>query len=247
MRRYIVEQLVFMPGGTPKFDRHLLNAYGALRRGILGESMTEIDFLPPALYTRLQHETSEKVKKHMEDTHRTIAETTLGDLRRKGVSPLPSLNEIVNKPSSPFDIPWSADLILQGQSQSLESFHEQRQCIKIFESKLSSYLSAESRDVKNFIISGSPGTGKTAAEQIMLLIVMTAGLVEGITAIMAARAKQLGHEHVARIFCIPVNEKASVARLAELALIQIFRTPKQATYLRELDVLAIDEFGVLPV
>lgn len=59
----------------------------------------------------------------------------------------------------------------------------------------------------------------------MLLIVMTAGLVEGITAIMAARAKQLGHKHVARIFCIPVNEKASVARLAELALIQIFRTP----------------------
>jgi hypothetical protein len=31
----------------------------------------------------------------------------------------------------------------------------------------------------------------------MLLIVMTAGLVEGITAIMAARAKQLGHKHVA--------------------------------------------------
>jgi hypothetical protein len=75
------------------------------------------------------------------------------------VSPLPSLNEIVNKPSSPFDIPWSADLILQGQSQSLESFHEQRQCIKIFESKLSLFVSAESRDVKNFIISGSQGTG----------------------------------------------------------------------------------------
>ena len=83
MQCYIVEQLDFMPGGTPKFDRHLLNAYGTLRRGILGESMTEIDSLPPALYMQLQHETSEKVKKHMEDTHQMIAETMLGDLKGK--------------------------------------------------------------------------------------------------------------------------------------------------------------------
>jgi predicted GIY-YIG superfamily endonuclease len=247
MRRYVVEQLVFMPGGSYKFDKHLLCAYSALRRGILGENLEEMDSLPPALYTKLQHDTSVQIKKHIEDTHRVIAETTLADLRKKGISPLPSLQEVLNRPSSPFDVPWNADLILQGSSQPNESFQEQKQLLKVFQNKLTQYASAETNDVKNLIITGGPGTGKTTVEQIMLLMAMTIGLLGGISAIMAVRAKQLGHEHLCRLFCIPVNENASVARLAELALIHLFRLPKRVAYLRQLDILGLDEFGILPV
>jgi predicted GIY-YIG superfamily endonuclease len=63
---------------------------------------------------------------------------------------------------------------------------------------------------------------------------------------MAVRARQLaGSDYISRMFCIPVHDKASVARLAELALGKLFRMPKQMAYLRQLDILLIDEFGLV--
>jgi len=45
------------------------------------------------------------------------------------------------------------------------------------------------------------------------------------------------------MFGIPVNERASVQRLAELAVVKLHRQPTQMQLLQRLDVLFIDELG----
>jgi hypothetical protein len=88
LKRYVLEQLVFMPGGSEKFDRYMVSAYSALRQVIMGEDMP-IDGLPPSLYTKLQHDVSEQVKKHIHNMQRSVMETTVTDLRQKGFTTLP--------------------------------------------------------------------------------------------------------------------------------------------------------------
>jgi adenylate kinase len=99
--------------------------------------------------------------------------------------------------------------------------------------------------VQNLIVTGGPGTGKTTSGQITVVMAISRGLVMGIMAIMSVQAKQLGGVHVSSLFCIPVNEYASPQRLAEMALMKLFRRPKLMAYLRQMDVLYFDELGLL--
>jgi hypothetical protein len=70
-------------------------------------------------------------------------------------------------------------------------------------------------------------------------------LLVTISAVMSVRAKQLGGRHLSFLFCIPVNEYATPQRLAEIALIRLYRMPKLLALLRQTDVLFIDELGLV--
>jgi len=143
------------------------------------------------------------------------------------------------------DVVWNGDDICQGSTQSELSFEEQKQVLKLARSKLDQYIRADKKTVRNLIVTGGPGTGKTTSGQITVVMAISRGLVVGITAIMSVRAKQLGGVHVSSLFCIPVNEYASPQRLAEMALMKLFRRPKLMAYLRQMDVLYFDELGLL--
>ena len=90
LKRYILEQLVFMPGGSEKFDHYLMSAYNALRQVIMGEDMP-IDGIPPSLYTKLQHDVLEQIKRHVRTMQQLVINTTLMDLTKKGFTTLPSM------------------------------------------------------------------------------------------------------------------------------------------------------------
>ena len=64
-----------------------------------------------------------------------------------------------------------------------------------------------------------------------------------ITCLLAKRADLLGGIHVHNLFAIPVNEAASVQRLAELAAISLYKSPERLAFLQRLDVLFFDELG----
>ena len=50
VRKYILEQLLFLPGGTKSFDRHMLTAYCALRDAIVNNALP-VEGMPGCLYT----------------------------------------------------------------------------------------------------------------------------------------------------------------------------------------------------
>jgi hypothetical protein len=81
---------------------------------------------------------------------------------------------------------------------------------------------------------------------VALIYAMSRGLNVMITCLMAKRADFLGGIHLHRLFCIPVNESASVQRLAELAIINLYKNPERLALLQRLDVLGSDELGQIP-
>jgi hypothetical protein len=62
---------------------------------------------------------------------------------------------------------------------------------------------------------------------------------------MLERARQLGGIHLAKLFCLPVQKSATPLPLAELAIIKLLQSPIQLAYLQQLDILLIDELGML--
>jgi hypothetical protein len=62
--------------------------------------------------------------------------------------------------------------------------------------------------------------------------------------LLVKRGDFLGKIHIHSLFCIPVNECASVQRLAELALINLYKHhPEKLALTTELDVLGFNEKG----
>jgi hypothetical protein len=82
LKRYFITQLVFMPGGSVKFDRYLISAYQALQHVLSGDDVI-IDCIPPCLYTKLQQHVLESVKKYVNEQQLSVLQTTLEDLHRK--------------------------------------------------------------------------------------------------------------------------------------------------------------------
>ena len=87
---------------------------------------------------------------------------------------------------------------------------------------------------------------KNVVMNVALIYAMSRGLNVMITCLMAKRADFLGGIHLHSLFCIPVNESASVQRLAELAIINLYKNPERLALLQRLDVLGSDELGQIP-
>jgi len=109
--------------------------------------------------------------------------------------------------------------------------------------QVNKYQSETTTQTKSVLIIGGPGTGKTTCMEAIGLLCMSRGLNTGLGTVMAERGKQLGGQHFSKWFLIPVNERATPGRLAELAIARLMRDPKQLALIRSLDVFLIDEFG----
>jgi DNA replication protein DnaC len=105
------------------------------------------------------------------------------------------------------------------------------------------YIAATSTFTKCRAITGGLGCGKTFVMVVSAVYAMSRGLCVMITCLLAKRADLLGGIHVHNLFAIPVNEAASVQRLAELAAISLYKTPERLAFLQRLDVLFFDELG----
>ena len=59
MKRYVLEQLLFLPGGTKVFDNCLFAAHAALR-GVIMDDVMPVDSMPGCLYTTLHWSAHQK-------------------------------------------------------------------------------------------------------------------------------------------------------------------------------------------
>ena len=242
LKRYIQEQLIYLPGGTKSFDRHVANASRNLKDALLYDQLT-MDGIPPALYTHLVKVTDDKANKHIKDRRRQLAQTTIDSLREKQIlQKLPgSVDEVVHATRNN-PIVWHP-LLAESEAQCGASRKEQVATLQNISNKLTQYQLAQEKQTKNLVIVGGPGNGKTTVLQTGVLMSLAQGFNTGLTANMSERAQQLGCEHISRIFCIPVNQRALPCCLAELAISRLLRNPIRLSYLRKLDVLFIDELG----
>ena len=245
-RRYILEQLYFLPGGSQMMNRCTVAAHGCLYQAIVNNALALFE-LPPALYTKLQVQLDEKIIKHINESRETIITQVVNDLHKVGITGMPSIQQLCDPASLRIQDVWNADNLTQGRNQPLESFIEQRRVWDFGKEKLDEYCQASHQiQTRNLIVAGGPGNGKTTSILVLLIMAASRGLSIAGTALMSERSHEVfGLDHIAQMFCIPVNEMATPNRLAELAIGRLMRQPRKVAFIRQIDVLAFDEYGLL--
>ena len=140
------------------------------------------------------------------------------------------------------------DTIQRYACQSEESFEEQKRAIELCVGQVSKYrqnTNDESRCIKNPIVYGSPGAGKSYVGSMTVLYTLSQGLNIISTALMALRAQALGGLHLHEIFKLPTSDGASIAPFAAAnqAIQKIERKTHLHYALLTADVIFLDEAG----
>jgi predicted GIY-YIG superfamily endonuclease len=198
---------------------------------------------PPVLFTSMRSEWSETVKKEItkrKEIHVDIFLKELHYLQR-----LPVKEDLMNVVSKENPHNWDAQFVHDNNTQTLESYNEQKTVIDAIRASIQRYVLGSRGFTKSIIINGPPGAGKTFIMMVASLLALCKGLTVTPTALMAERASTLGGTYIHRLFCIPPNNYTP-QRLAEVAINRILRRPVVLQYLLILDVLGWDEAGQNP-
>lgn len=133
--------------------------------------------------------------------------------------------------------------------QSQGSYEEQRFVVSLAKKLINRYCAQCGEGaltyVKNLIVFGVPGSGKSYIMQLITLYAMSKGLRVMTSAIMGTRATLLGGIHLHKLLGWSTKTSCNVHRLVELAIDKL-RRKNQASFLQTLltvDVLFIDESG----
>ena len=143
-------------------------------------------------------------------------------------------------------IKWNVmESFSRGQQQSLASFIEQKNALNYAIDTLHCYKNIEDSVVyvKNTVITGAPGSGKTYLTNIIALHAISLGFNVGITASMSQRAVQIGGLHIHKLFGILMNKKLSLHLFAETAICNLLHKPERLNILKVLNLLFVDEIG----
>ena len=235
-RRYILEQLLFLPKGTYLFDSYVVQSFKAFKMMVLEDVSSP--FLSPAyLYSSLVQNASEEIKNYVDSCKDKLCE----NLSIK--SGVPS-KEVLLKCSKENTHSWqpNTDGI---ENQSDESIQEHEWVNKFLCQQVDTYIDSKRIPRTATAIVGGPGVGKTYEMEIACVYAICKGLSCMITASTSDRANMLGGYHVHKLLGIPRCRLKNLYHIAEKAIIQLQRHPEQIYLLRTLDVLCIDELGNL--
>jgi hypothetical protein len=113
--------------------------------------------------------------------------------------------------------------------------------------KIKSLRDANLNHVDGLVLMGPPGCGKTFIMNRLELYAIAQQLHVMVTALTAQRARELGGIHLHTLFKLPVGYARTETPVfeAEKALLRLVNDPIATAYLRSLDVLFIDEVGMI--
>ena len=244
LRKYLLSQLIYIPGGTPTFDRFVVSATRILHKSLTQDSLPCEEY-PPCLYTKMKTGIDVEVTSFLTQEKKRLLTCLLNDLTSKGITGFPLLETVLGlNQGILFD--WNFTMT-QSVNQPLSSFEEQMRSLHLANEQLHSYRNpGNETHTKGVVFVGGPGVGKTTLLQTVGVLAHTQGLNVSLTAMMAERARQLGGSHIAQLFMIPVRERCPPVKLAELAILRLNRCPKALAIIQTLDVLLLDEMGQVP-
>ena len=165
-----------------------------------------------------------------------------------GIPNFPDMETLINQRRNNSMV-WNPLLPRPGLDQTQESFEEQNRVINNCKTTIEKLFNKERYVHPNSIlIVGSPGVGKTWVMSTLVMYSLTLGLNVCVTALTAQRARELGGVHIHELFCLRPNDHNTVSTdlQSEKGIIRlILNNPMNLEYLRRLDILFIDEIGLL--
>ena len=234
LKRYIREQLFFLPGGNVSFSNKVVAANDAIKSLVLDNSVEPVKF-PAVLMSHL----TETVERNIQSTLKLSQEKLFNAIRPKNVNNLP-----FNK-SYPFHKVWFP-VFSKMRIQTDRSFHEQAAIIDDVLTAMTKYLNKEcTYYTKNHVIMCKPGAGKSHVSGVCVLFGIMNGLNCYVASLAAPKAALFNCQHIHRLFCIGINKNDDVSSASEQALKKLSNKPEKRALLMSLDVLLIEEIGLV--
>jgi len=232
-KKYIEEQLFFVPSGTRTFDRYTIASFQVIKGALLESRQISFD-MPSFLYTSLVTTANQHSLEIRQQLTYNLIETL------KGEPGAPDSNLLHNATkTSPLD--WNP-CIKRLPNQSEISYSEHLHTSKLLQKSIDDYISVGSSSPSCIIIIGGPGTGKTFQLKQACLYALSKGMNVLMTALMSERAIILGGRHLHYLFCIPGFEYKSIHQLSDSIIRNLNRKPAFLYTLQTNDAIFIDEF-----
>ncbi|XP_047741131.1 uncharacterized protein LOC125179393 [Hyalella azteca] len=236
---YVMRDLRVLPLSTSAFSRCLKFAMDGLKY-YFNTGLIEYSDVPLASLRAIRADAEEQLRL-LEKSNRDKLVTILVNYNFEN-APEP---EILGS-GEVFEFVPQLNLDLPGQSE--DSKEEQMLALQKLTSTIDSFSNVGTAFVKFPLLIGPPGAGKTYLLMLAALYALSKGLRTITTALTAERAQVLGGEHLHMLFCLPVSKSSlqSVAIIAEKCLGNLVRSPRKLAHLKRIDVLVIEEIGLIP-
>ena len=240
LSKYWMEELLYLPIRRRTVAKYLHESARVLENLIVnGENIgTSVPFV---LLNQIDLNYTEEFNALMEERRDVL----INVLSSSKIPHFPNIDSLRRKQA----IVWDPRLPNPSPDQSIESWEEQNRIISHCQQILQK-LFARDRYVHpgSAILLGPPGSGKSFVNNIIATYALSLGLNICFSALTAQRARELGGLHLHQLFCLQVREgvtdntdlqsESSVMKL-------ILSDPLKKEYLRKIDILFIDEIGLL--
>jgi hypothetical protein len=248
---YVNDEVIRLGISMNKAEHFILRALRIFQEVIMRDSlpMFEIPFTHTQLYDNLDVSNDafwETSNRKVLDSVYYAVRNTPNIPSREAVEAVPHMGLLEGfRPS---------EHLVRSPNQSQASYEEQKLAFQLIEYTVQKKNNAVqgrsiSNYVKNAVVHGAPGSGKTFVGMVAILYCICNGLRVIPTALQAARAVVIGGIHVHPLFCLPVNRnknaKLNPTRIAELALQKIMNNPRILYTLLTVEVIFLDEAGQL--
>ena len=236
IRRYITQELFSLPLNTRSKERFISLVDTGFREYFANKTF-ECQEMPLASLRAIKIDANQKVYQ-------------LEESRTESLSAALCAHPIIDAPNAAsrkkFPFVPRLDRIAD---QTRGSFAEQTLALAACTSALDNHASVQSSFVKFPLIVGPPGAGKTHILMVASMYSLSLGLKTIITSVTAERSRTLGGEHIHLLFSFPVSNSGleSVEFTTEKCLMSLSKSPVKLAYLKRLEVLIIEEIGLVPV
>lgn len=239
LRRYITEQLLYIPGGTRTFDRDVCNAKNCLTE-LLEENNIVYAATPLVLDRAISCRMYRECEEELKDTRGRLIEA----LSNMNIPGLPS-EEDLRRASADEPLEWRPE-IHRAEEQSMDSLRSQEVAMDSCVKHIDIYLSGSVAYQRGLLLCGPAGSGKTHVIAQAAAYGLSKGLHVLFTSLAAERSCALGGRHIHSVFKIPIHYTTTSAA-AESAIGKLGATSTGLKFLECLDMIIFDEIGTIPV
>ena len=245
MNKFFNQQLVYYPNSQRTIDSWIIHS---------GDLFDSIIIYNEMLMTEMPAVQLSALLLERDDVFELFKNGLISDVIRAAMREIGDANKRCNVPSfedlssATLDNPLHWDPVpnfRRSPGQSTSSFEEQKYAVKTCVESIQKYLSVMNVEhVKNIIVTGFPGSGKTFIMMHSVIYARSKGLTVFTTAMMSHRAIQLSGIHWHKLLCIPVDRSNNMStyRKTEISVNKMeLHHPMRIKFLKSIDVLATDE------
>ena len=232
LKKYVLEQMKFLPGGSLSFSNRIVSAYESIHSLVMEDRADCLNF-PCVLMSTLSDKTETSIRDYIRDTQSRLLQA---------LNP-PNVTNLPNNSASVGNTLWIPEFV-KLPVQTDASFNEQLRVIENIIFNMKKYMNKDKTAFSCHLIMGNPGAGKSYVSGVCLLFGLLNGLNCYVTSLASRRAATFNCEHIHRLFGICVT-KFDVATTVDKALRKLKNKPKYYALLLSIDVLLIEEVGVI--